>query len=76
MARTKLKDYLNAKKFEHGHDPEDVAQLNEFEQKIVHKHLLMTIHGKRGRKVSVLIKLINSIKITKLNITHSKSDNK
>ena len=56
MARTKLKDYLNAKKFEHGHDPEDVAQLNEFEQKIVHKHLLMTIHGKRGRKVSVLIK--------------------
>ena len=56
MARTKLKDYLNAKQFEHGHDPEDVAQLNEFEQKIVHKHLLMTIQGKRGRRVSVLIK--------------------
>ncbi len=55
LARTKLKNYEDAKQAQLGQDNEVIEKLDKIEKALVSFHVLMKIKGKRGRHVSVLV---------------------
>ena len=55
MAKTKVRNYQDAKIHNLGHDPEELSKLTRIERAIADKHSLMRVKAKKGRYVPVLI---------------------